>query len=128
MSLLAVIPASSGRSRYSCSPAIGILLVVILSILGMRASSWTSPEIAAHIDDSAHVDDNPQDDAPIADAWNLDDESDENDDDRADDDTMTRSELASSLPPLSTVTRCSAVRGSRYQSFVSEPSTPPPRA
>lgn len=133
MSLLAVIPEQRGPrqackrwSRYSCSPAIAILLVVSLNILGMRTSSWMSPELAAHIDDNAHIDDHPQGGVALAGSWSIDDDNDNDGSD--DDDTMSRSELPFSLPPLSAVARCTAALASRYQSFVSEPSPPPPRA
>lgn len=133
MSLLAVIPEPGGPrqackrwSRYSCSPAIAILLAAMLNILGMRTSSWVSPELAAHIDDNAHIDYHSQGGVALAGSWSIDDDNDNDGSD--DDDAMPRSELPFSLPPLSAVAHCTAALASRYQSLVFEPSTPPPRA
>ena len=113
--------------------AFAILLALVAILLGMRTPSWAAPDPAAHVNGSAqvagnpHVDDQSQGDVPISSAW-TDDDDDDDDDDGVDDSAIPRTELLGSLPSPSAVIRGTAALASRYQSFVSEPSTPPPRA
>lgn len=102
-----------------------VLLVLVVSMLGMRPSSCASLELAANAELAIHVDDDTQGDIPIADSWGVDDC--EISDEGGDDDDP-RTELLLSLSLLSAFTPCEASLAPCYRSFVSEPSTPPPRA
>lgn len=126
MRLLEVTAEESGYRQAwrncrhaSCFLAFAVLLVLAASALGMRPSSCPSPELAAHFDDDT------QDDVPIADSWSIDPAEDS---DQGGDDDDPRPGRSFSLAPRSAFTRCAASLTSRYQSFIFEPSHPPPRA
>jgi hypothetical protein len=117
------------RSGASGFLAFALLLALIPNMLGTASlldtrtpssmSSSASSELAACDRDNA------RDDAPIADVSEV---GDGEDSDEGGDDVTLRTELPWVLPPLRALTHGEASLASHYQSFVSDPSTPPPRA
>lgn len=128
-SLAGITAASRYRQRWGKILAFATLLTLVASILGMRifSSSMLARDIgpAAHVELTTRGGDAAQDDTPLASFCDVDNDDDDDDDSRVDT-IVPRSSL--SRPLLGASMRATAWLVTGYQSFISGPSTPPPRA
>jgi len=127
-SLAGIAVASRYRQLWDKILVLAILLTLVASALGMRTSS--SSVLASDSGPAVHVElttrggDASQDDTPLASVCDVDGDGD--DDDNRVDTIVPQSTL--SRPVLGVSMRATAWLVTAYQSFISGPSTPPPRA